>query len=121
MIGFKNVWLNIFAIAILVFATAMLYLILDKEKLTLTLGVTIFISVFGLILAWINRDKADVKKQIEDKVPKKEFETAVNALVKRIDDHREDDKQKYEALTDMVKENNAMTKDILLAINQKKK
>jgi low affinity Fe/Cu permease len=95
---------------VLVIATIFLYKILDREKLTLTLGTTISLSVFGLVLAWINRDKDAVKKSIDEKVPRKEFEAAMDAVEKRHDDFMK-----------TLCETNAMTREIINILNNNKK
>lgn len=99
----------------------MLYVVLDKAKLTLALGTTIFVTVTGFAIAWLNRDKDAVRKSIEEKVPRTEFNTTIDSVVKRIDDHREDDRQKYEALSKLVSETNSTTKEILLTMTNNKK
>lgn len=121
MFGFDKPWKNIIALIFLIIATSILYVVLDRAKLTLTLGITIFVTASGFAIAFLNREKDAVKKSIEEKVPRKEFESTIESVVKRIDDHREDDRQKYEALSKIVTETNTTTKEILFAMNNNKK
>lgn len=120
MFGFDKPWKNMLALICLIIATAILYTVLDKAKLTLTLGVTILITVSGFAIAFLNREKDAVKKSIEEKVPRKEFESTIESVLKRIDDHRDDDKEKYESLSKLISETNKTTKEILFAMNKKR-
>lgn len=121
MFGFDKPWKNILALIALIIATCILYIELDKAKLTLVIGITGLVTISGFVIAFLNREKDAVKKSIEDKVPRTEFKSTIESVVKRIDDHREDDRQKYEALNEIVKETNQTTKEILFAMNNKKR
>lgn len=123
MIGTKNFWVNAFLVILVMASLYGIYLGVREAKIeakiAFWLGLVTFVA--AALITYGNKYNDKIKKEVDLKASKDEMNAAIEAITKRIDDHREDDKQKYDTLTNMVRETNSSVKQILIEMTKKNK
>lgn len=110
MIGFKNVWANIFALLLTIFAATLIYIVLDKEKLLIVGGITISVCITGILVSLLNKEKEAVKKEID----KKANTTELIMVDKKIDQHIIDNHESFNSLFGLMQDMKKTLDDFIL-------
>jgi len=119
MIGFKNVWANMAALAVTIATVTFLYILLDKEKLSYVLGVTLLVCTVATITVVINKDKEEVKKDIKERATHTELTMVETTLNRRIDDMVEEDRIRHEQIFRTSNQTNKIVQMIFIKMGGK--
>jgi hypothetical protein len=122
MIGTKSYFVNAFFALLVMACMYGVYLGVKELKIEARAATVVALSTFAIagIITYGYRYNDKMRKDIDSKASKDELNTLKETVIKRIDDHREDDKQKYDTLNGVVNETNGFVKEILKHILKEK-